>query len=362
MKPSSIPFLRPRRGTAGFTLIELLVAITILILLLLMVFSMVDQTQRTWSRATSEANQFREARLAFETMSRRIRQATLNTYYDYEFGSNQRPTNYIRQSELHFVCGPTSRMTGRPENVYPTHGIFFQAPFGYTADSELTSFSELLNAWGYFIEFTDDRETLPPFLRGVIHPKFRFRLKEFRLPAEELDIYEDADRKRRSTSSSDRDWFVDYVGESSQSELVKRTVAENILALIILPMKATPERGASESETFYTTGYNYDSRFGLGDNQDAPGADDTLHLLPSLVKITMIAIDERTAIRLENGNTPPQILPPGLFTSPRNLERDIRTIEEAFENHRPKLDYRIFTSTVAIRESRWIGRDDDDEN
>jgi len=355
----TISSLKTTTRKGGFTLIELMTAITILILLLLMVFSMVDQTQRTYVKASEEANQFREARLAFESISRRLRQATLNTYWDYKFGSNQRPTEYIRQSELHFVMGETARLSQRPGTVYPGHAVFFQAPFGYVIEKEFRQFTELVNAWGFFVEFGDDRETLPAFLRGRVSPNSRYRLKEFRLPSEEFEIYETADERRESQSSNDNKWFSQYMGGGAKSLAFKRTVAENILTLVMLPMKATPKKGSAASDTFYQDGYSYDSRTGLGQDASNSGGEDNLHLLPSLVRVTMIAIDEKTARREETGSNPPGLIPSGLFKQPKSLERDLRLIEEDFNDRR--INHRIFSTTVSLREAGWIRRDARDD-
>lgn len=347
------------RRQSAFTLIELLVSISILIVLLLMIFSMVDQTQRTWTKASSEANQFREARIAFESITRRVRQATLNTYWDYEVDQSGRPEEYIRQSELHFVMGETSELTKRPSTVFPGQAVFFQAPFGYVIKEEYRQFSELMNAWGFFVEFGDDRESLPAFLRGRVQPKFRYRLKEFRLPAESVEIYEFAEDRRKGASDTDNEWFSKFLGGGAESLLVKRTLSENILALILTPMKAAPTKGSAASEIFYEDGFQYNSRKGVGspvaDSEQGQG--DT-HLLPSLVRVTMIAIDEPSAEREERGASPPSFIPAGLFKNPRNLERDLRLVEEQLLDL--KINNRIFSTTVAMREANWLPRDGDD--
>ena len=351
------PTTRRRRG---FTLIELLAAISIMVLLLLMIFSMVEQTQSTWKRATAEANQFREARLAFESITRHLRQATLNTYWDYEFEGN-RPTEYVKQSELHFIMGPAVELTRQPETLFPGHAVFFQAPFGYVLESDYRQFTELLNAWGFFVEFGDDRESLPAFLRGRVQPKFRYRLKEFRLPSEMLEIYEFAEERRLAETPEDNDWFAQFMGGGSKSLLVKRTVAENILTLILTPMKAVPEENAKPGEVFYEDGYFYNSRSGLGENNTAESsqAEDNLHLLPALIRVTMIAIDEPSADREERGASPPSLIPPGLFKQPRNLERDLRLVEEQLLERR--INNRIFSTTVAMREATWLRRGPEDD-
>jgi len=49
-------------------------------LLLLILVSMTNAIRNTWSHTTAAAEQFRDAREAFESITRKLSQATLNTY------------------------------------------------------------------------------------------------------------------------------------------------------------------------------------------------------------------------------------------------------------------------------------------
>ena len=70
-----------RLPCAAFTLIELLVSVTFLVILMMVVTQVIGIVQRTWVRANSRVSQFREARRAFDLISRNLSQATLNTYW-----------------------------------------------------------------------------------------------------------------------------------------------------------------------------------------------------------------------------------------------------------------------------------------
>lgn len=358
MKTRSVSFARGQ----AFTLVELMVAISVMILLLLMVFGMVDQTQKTYSRASAQANQFREARVAFESITRRVRQAALNTYFDYErAGLKSKPKKYIRQSELHFVCGPTATIARKPEAQFPGHSVFFQAPFGYTDNQGYQSFTEMMNAWGYFVEFGDDSQIMPEFLRSAVQPKFRYRMWEFRLPAEDLKIYQDAKERRKTRSGADSNWFIPYLQGGEKAEAMRRVVAENIIGIIITPLKGAPQRGSKSSDLFYPTGFYYDSRIGVGEAaktgvEAANDPNNNVHLLPSLLRITMIAIDEKTAVRYDRGGAPPNLIPSSVFKQPNSLDADLVQLASAFQDMKPKVDYRIFNSMVSLREANWIDR------
>ncbi|MGI9239892.1 MAG: prepilin-type N-terminal cleavage/methylation domain-containing protein, partial [Verrucomicrobiales bacterium] len=121
MQTTSLKFPAKGQPRQAFTLIELLVSMAVLSLLMVMVFSMVDQTQKTWNIARSRVTQFREARVAFEAVTRGLTQATLNPYWDYDYGSYKYtttganptvPQGYQRQSELHFISAPSSELLG----------------------------------------------------------------------------------------------------------------------------------------------------------------------------------------------------------------------------------------------------------
>jgi uncharacterized protein (TIGR02599 family) len=134
--------LRPH---PGFTLVEIMVSLAVLTILLLISAQVIGQVQSTWSASNARVSQFREARIAFDILSRNLSQATLNTYIDYDnnylatagssSATSTAPSNYIRRSELQFVCGPASSLvtaTGGGPSELPGHAVFFQAPLGVT--------------------------------------------------------------------------------------------------------------------------------------------------------------------------------------------------------------------------------------
>ena len=142
MQTKSHPQVPVRKAREAFTLIELLVSMAVLSLLMVMVFQMVDGVQKTWSLARSRVSQFRESRTAFEAVTRSLAQATLNPYWDYDYGNWKyttdpdrptAPTGYQRQSELHFISGPSFELLGHVDGAgnRPGHAIFFQTAGGF---------------------------------------------------------------------------------------------------------------------------------------------------------------------------------------------------------------------------------------
>ena len=90
--------MKPHRKHSGFTLVEVLVSAGIVVVLMVVLLGMTDQTQRLVRSTSAKVEQFQEARVAFEAMTRRLAQATLNTYWDYD--NPTKPTKYIRSAEL----------------------------------------------------------------------------------------------------------------------------------------------------------------------------------------------------------------------------------------------------------------------
>ena len=110
--------LAPGKSKAGFSLVEMLLACGLLVIVCGIVLTMTAQISKIWSTSTSRIQTFQEARAGFEAMTRRLSQATLNTYYDYyqntaggyvlrtpANAATFVPTTYNRVSDLHFISG-----------------------------------------------------------------------------------------------------------------------------------------------------------------------------------------------------------------------------------------------------------------
>ena len=170
----------------------------------------IDQTQKVWVRTTEKVVEFQSARSAFESMTRRLSQATLNAYWRAHEGdptTSKAAFKFRRQSELQFISGPTERFFGaspklsKLSQAYPTHAVFFQAPIGYTEETttvgtvQLQTFrnlDSLLATCGYFIEYGVETDR-PPFIdKATPAPpdKYRHRLMEMTIPSEHLTIFQ----------------------------------------------------------------------------------------------------------------------------------------------------------------------------
>lgn len=354
--------MRTPTRSAGFTLVEVMVSATIVVVLMGVLVSMTDQTQRLMRSTSAKVEQFQEARVAFEAMTRRLAQATLNPFWDYKYDKNGLPTSYQRSAELRFISGQSrgglSILTGSGDSkVRPGHSVFFHTPNGAVEDLRtFGALDHLINVAGYFIEIDTDDDSIPPFLRGKIDARKRFRLKELMQPSEQLQTY-------KFQEAGSRNWFAPFVGASNRPV---RTIAENIVALVIIPRLSRADELAwmkqkgSKTAPILATKYGYDTT-------NTSVADPVLNprnQLPPVVHVAMIAIDEPSARKLEDkyGSDPTLGIDySSLFQDPAVLSDDPKTdapndgdlskVEAMLTEKRAS--YRTFSTNVIIRGAKW---------
>lgn len=360
-----------RKTISGFTLIELLVSMAVLSIFLLLISSLIQTTSDTWVRAKDRTAQFREARQSFEYITRNLQQATLNAYWDYYYessGSNvpkdgidELPARHVPHSDLQFLAGNASKLILGAERdegarTYRGHAVFFQVPLG-KAD-RYADLSNLLNARGFFIEFGDEREYLPEVIRDRTNPRNRYRLMEFRPPAEENVIYKDALEEAVIDPDSpvklDK-WFQPdsalYSGRHAYHELV-RPVAENVIAMII-----SPQWSAAEAENRGIRPESIAPDYEYNSNRTPPARwnDPTRHQLPPLIEVVLVTISEKSAFILQgrHGDSPPPELEldPEWFVRASDLEADLEALEKKLVDE--GIEFRLFRSTLRLQASKW---------
>jgi uncharacterized protein (TIGR02599 family) len=340
------------RTKNAFTLIELMLSITILSVVLMVTASMLNVSLEQLRQAESRVGQFQEAQAAFESITRRLSSCELNPYYDYSYPGNNLdavPTEYVLESDLHFVTGPTQAGTAPliPGSNRPTHSIFFHGTYGLTDQTDWKGLGTLLNSWGYFIEFSDDNANRANFLNnaGGAPTRYRFRLKELQVPAESIKTYALGLSRIPSPSPNNLyQWFRSPAADPAMS----RTVAENMIAMIITPLQ--PDTNG-ETNHDLAPKYFYDSRAYQFSNDAA--AKKSRNRLPPLVRVTLVALDEVSAADLAdaNGTEMPDFGLSELFDEASNYEEDLATLEKTLIAK--KLRYRVFTSTIRLRNAKW---------
>jgi uncharacterized protein (TIGR02599 family) len=383
-----------------------MVSSVIVVMILGFLFVTVDQT----------VGQFQAARIAFDSLSRNLSQATLNTYWDLDM-RNGNPVNYRRQSDLHFVIDKAYKLfTAGDAGKYPTDAVFFQAPLGFTAEEAVVgqrkyrALNNLLSVVGYYIEW-DEEKNMPDFLtsnEALSQKRYRYRLMEVIQPAEMNMVYNNtnytfSDRVTgipQSPYKDSRDWVRVALGQlplpgglplqaSGKPISSARVLGENVIALIIIPKKAEKDRSSADAlddiigipgkETMYdsrpqvaflaqerprSTAVYHDVTRTISAKERLQ-----LHQLPPILQVTMVAIDEDSGARLEAHSTTPPSWTSGLFQKYSTVPLFAKEMGDVPEPEKtsliyklanpektlptPRVNYRVFSTDIVMRGSKW---------
>lgn len=267
------------------------------------------------------------------------------------------PTQYLPNSGLHFICGPVQaaitqsgttvgpivgtsvNTVASPVKVMVGDAIFFQAPLGYSNTSSNAVMPDLLNSCGYFLQFSSDNPDRPAFLTGTekgvsaagsdsLPVRFRFRLKELDLPSQYMYVYQyisqySAPQPGPTVSYPNYTfyWFSYPLAglDSNQQPLPFNpvyTLAQNVIALIIEPVRSSNYPSPNPATVELAPYYFYNSRLWADATKTGPTAAATSPLaiatrnqLPPQVMVTMVAIDEASAARLQALQTTMSTMP-----------------------------------------------------
>jgi uncharacterized protein (TIGR02599 family) len=326
--------------TSGLTLVEMLVAVAVLSLILIIVSQVVNGASGLLRRTQAGIDAFQETRAAFQQMISRLSQATLNPSWAYNFTS----TGYSRTSSLQFVSGESASLASSVTGIQTlTQAAFFQAPTGFSANSTyVQKLPNTLNVCGYWIQYGSDAPYRPNFLAGSpVALRYRFRLMEMCQPTESFSVYQ----------NPYPGWFTTPMTDSASTHVL----AQNIVALIIQP-QSSPYDGTSFTSTAGAPNYQYNS---LSTATPAPPAYE-VNQLPPMVQVTVVAIDEASAARLQAQSANPATAPTfglsfdpssGLFTNASNYQIDLQKLETALATQH--LAYEVFTNIVSFPQAKW---------
>jgi len=354
------------RVRSGFSLLEMLVSVSILSIIFVILLAALFSMTSSWQRSTSLKAQFDASRSAFDAINTRLSEAELSPYWDYEYADADRtksPSGYVRTSDLHFVSGSAETLAPSGIGSRPTHSIFFHGAFGIAYDDPANALDDgienmdtLLNGWGFFLEFGPSPNQAAFFnAEANLTPRYRYRLMELQQPSEELSIFNDgggddgADLGEATTPAGTYSWFRDAIA-SDQAH----PIAENVIALIVLPVQEVTLDTTASSSGYLSLApdYSYDSR-ALQILPSSPVARATAHRLPPLVRVTLVALDEPSANRLEliHGTSPPPLVNVALFQDPEDYDDDLAALETSLVDQ--NLNFRVFSTLVRLRNSRW---------
>lgn len=314
----------------GFTLLEILVSIALFMLVAVISVSIISGISSAWKSHKARVGAFEGARVAFEMLTSRLSQATLNTYWDYDDPAD--PSRYLRRSELHFVMGRGTALLPSTLTDVVGDAVFFIAPLGFTTDTQFRPLVKMLTACGFYVRFSNDLNR-PTFLGSRIPDRYRFRLLQFLQPGEQLGIY---------GVPSGNTWFsgASIVADNSFP------MVDNVIGLIL--------RAHYPTSSGNQTDYAFDSRNDGGSPANPPP---NFNQLPPSVSVTMVVIDEDSAQRLaaKYGQTAPPVGPPSppRFTNPSDYDSDLAAWENQLKSFTPKINYRILTAKIPIRGAKW---------
>ena len=212
-----------------------------------------------------------------------------------------------------------------------------------------------------------------------------------RVPSDKITIYAQTSGSNAGTPPTlksltyhARDWFNSFLVNPTTVTATQiatvRTVAENVVALAILPRLSTQEEQARalagkeplSKDYFYDSAY-YSTTGGSGGSAPPAGTStryqdpqiNPVNQLPPIVTVAMLAIDERSAQRWAtiNGTAMPDLdTAENLFTDSTKLFDDPTTTDTAGDGDldklqtfltKQKLTYRLFSANVAIRGAKW---------
>jgi len=389
--PRALRNLRPSEFSAktrdfpdrkrAFSLIEVMVSVSILLMLMGVIFVILDSVSKVVNRAKATTASFEGARVAFNALTARLSEATLNPYRDYvnrdgngrplpadDLDTPERedqtpsgaldgiqdynsftPSAYDRFSDLHFVSGQIKELlpellSGAVEGLGPlgSHATFFQLPMGVSEEIEKHGrLLTLINTTGFFIEFNSESSLLPSIFEFLgITPKksYRYRLMELQQPAERMSLYRMMPRIYRDDNTSIL-WLQPDVMNWEEG---RHVLAENIIAMVLLPESAA-----------VSPNYKFDSKGYLLEPTD-PIQKGNRNRLPKTMKVLLVSIDEASAIRFNArfGEAEPfgatGVFDVGaLFLDPDKIDDDLITLEEKLREL--KVEYRIFSREILVK-------------
>jgi uncharacterized protein (TIGR02599 family) len=348
----------------AFSLIEVMVASSIAMVIIAVLLSVVSRVADGTRAAATQADHFQQAQRAFETLGRRIEQATLSSYWD-SYSVNATVRRYQRMSELRFVCGPmqcgANPLDSAKPSVRPGHGVFFQTTSGRMvndSDPALLGLGGLINSWGYFVEVGTDSASLPSFLAGkadldAVAP----RLVEICEPPKRLSIY---GYTSGAPDYSGFEWFRVPLADAT----LRHIAAENIAVLLVQPKltgqeaaRLLPGASAEERDALLAPQLFYHS--GAPVPPGTPVDRNMRHRLPAMVELTMVALGSATVSRIYSATSLDPLKVSDAFRNATSLRAELQGTSSAkqadsLEGRLVGLhaNYRIFSATIPIRSAQ----------
>ena len=140
-----------------------------------------------------------------------------------------------------------------------------------------------------------------------------------------------------------------------------RILADNVIALVILPKRARYDQisGSDTNRLDLAPTYEFDSWQIIQRDADSAASKTNVarnNLLPPIVQVVMVALDEASGDRAVSDPTDLPRWTDGLFqrvSLMEELQADIKSLEDRLRKDRARLNFRIFSADVVLRGSKW---------
>jgi uncharacterized protein (TIGR02599 family) len=341
---------------SAFTLMELMVSIALVSILMLLVAGTTNAVSKLWRKSVMQTASYSEAREAFDSLTTQLSQLSLQPYWDYVDASGRVrseanfnsfvPAAIKRQSDLHFIMGPTTEIVaGTGAATHPGHAVFFQKLGGQASG---LPFSNLVETAGFFIEAVDAPSD--PYTPTVVKNALnltgqKMRLVEVQALPNDTTVYASTNS---SSAAAQKGWISDLQVNNPSQRSKKRVAAENVILLVL--------RGRL-SETADSTGavlapdYFYDSRAWVAGT--SARTEKTRNTPPPIIDVVMVVLEEDSANRLSRAGelTPSAMGYAGLFANAAKLDDDLHQLEDNLNVK--KIGYRVLRASVPVANARW---------
>ena len=185
---------------------------------------------------------------------------------------------------------------------------------------------------------------------------------EFRPPAESNQVFQDGQDERAAGEPQVFDqWYKQALGVGDGNfESHLNPLAENIIALIVSPRDSLEDPTSTRGETFSKIAPNYDYNSNYQDTGGAAADEFSAYSqqVPPLVRLTVVAMDETSAVRNDNGAGEPTAIETalgGLFLKTEDYTRDVETLSSRLNADDTKVNHKVFSSLVMLRSAKWSG-------
>jgi uncharacterized protein (TIGR02599 family) len=200
------------------------------------------------------------------------------------------------------------------------------------------------------VEWGSDQDFRPGFL-STLPEKNRFRLLENIQPSQNFVDYP---AFTNADPADDRDWIASGLADPNESK--PHVLADNIIALIIRP--EVPEQDASSlgltGKEGITSNYLYDSRSAAGQARSNVRDAAQFAQLPPMLRVVMVAVDEKSAARLTSGTTPPAAFDTSAYfkdPSETQFQKDLTDLSTQLAD--AGVQFRIFNQVIALRGAKF---------